>query len=97
MKSLLNDYFSGYAKLNREFQEQCNNTHYQDSSTTNNPFGNIKLELKSGFQELINIRRAVAAEYIKIDSYTINHIVSSIEKAFAIYFQKITTEQLKQS
>jgi hypothetical protein len=60
---------------------------------SNNPFGNLKLELKPGYQELVNVRRTVGNEFIKISNFTINTIMKNISTAFSVYFQQIGLEQ----
>ena len=60
---------------------------------TKNPFGNIKLELRKGFDELVYLRRTVANDCNKISEFAINNTLQAVTKAFSSFNDKITQEE----
>ena len=61
LENILLNYFEGYAKLNLEFSEDNTKIPPFQLPASKNPYGNIGLELRRGFDELIYLRRTVAA------------------------------------
>lgn len=94
---MLGEYFEGYAKLNQEFHLKTHSLQYVEAPSSNNPYGNIKFELKKGYNALIELRKSVANEKNRISSFVLGTIMKDIQKAFSVYFGKISAEETKQA
>ena len=53
--------------------------------------------MKSGYDDVVGVRREVASECLKISTFVNNHTIQHINNAFLAFNQKIVPEQMKLS
>ena len=63
---------------------------------SNNPYENVKLELKRGFDSLVSVRQTVANQYSAISQFTVTSIIASINRVFNNYFNAIGQQEQRQ-